>query len=363
MAFIPNDQGVPDVPERVHWDEDFARRVGVPTSYDFGPQRVAWLAQVVTNWMGDDGFIVSFRGEVRRFNLVGDTHWLQGRGDGQERKRRATARDSDTVGGGPAGRGDHPRGSGSDASIPRGIVGRFRRCRRERAKSGSRAFGKAEGGTNGPPLAGLRILDLCEPEGQLCGRLLADLGAEVIKVEPPEGDPGRRLGPFAGKALDPEASLSFFYFNANKKSIVLDLTAKEGRERLKALAKDIDVILETSPPGDMQNWGLGHSQLSKENPGLVTASITGFGLSGPHSGYKAPSILCSAMGGVMYLCGSEDRPPLVEPMNQPYHLASAFAAAGVLLALQHRESTGSWPDGRSLLPGSASCPAARVGEL
>ncbi len=159
-------------------------------------------------------------------------------------------------------------------------------------------------------------------------------------MEPPEGDPGRRLGPFAGKALDPEASLSFFYFNANKKGIVLDLTAKEGRERLKALAKDIDVILETSPPGDMQNWGLGHSQLSKENPGLVTASITGFGLSGPHSGYKAPSILCSAMGGVMYLCGSEDQPPLAEPMNQPYHLASAFAAAGVLLALRHRESTG-----------------------
>ena len=83
-----------------------------------------------------------------------------------------------------------------------------------------------------------------------------------------------------------------------------------------------------------------HSQLSRENPGLVTASITGFGLSGPHSGYKAPSILCSAMGGVMYLCGSEDRPPLAEPMNQPYHLASAFAAAGVLLALRHRESTG-----------------------
>ena len=83
-----------------------------------------------------------------------------------------------------------------------------------------------------------------------------------------------------------------------------------------------------------------HSQLSRENPGLVTASITGFGLSGPHSGYKAPSMLCSAMGGVMYLCGSEDQPPLAEPINQPYHLASAFAAAGVLLALRHRESTG-----------------------
>ena len=210
----------------------------------------------------------------------------------------------------------------------------------ERAKSESRAFGKAEGGTNGPPLAGLRILDLCQPEGQLCGRLLADLGAEVTKVEPPGGDQGRRLGPFARNVPEAEASLSFSYFNANKKGIVLDLTTPEGRGRLNALAKDIDVILETSPPGDMQNWGLGHSQLSRENPGLVTASITGFGLSGPHSGYKAPSILCSAMGGVMYLCGSEDQPPLAEPMNQPYHLASAFAAAGVLLALRHRESTG-----------------------
>ena len=79
MAYIDNEQGVPDVPERVHWDPDFARRVGVPSSYDFGPQRVAWLAQVATNWMGDDGFIKKFWGEVRRFNLVGDTHWLKGK--------------------------------------------------------------------------------------------------------------------------------------------------------------------------------------------------------------------------------------------------------------------------------------------
>ena len=79
QAFDPNDQGVLDVPERVHWDPDFARTVGVPNSYDFGPQRVAWLAQVVTNWMGDQGFIRKLWGEVRRFNLVGDTHWLRGK--------------------------------------------------------------------------------------------------------------------------------------------------------------------------------------------------------------------------------------------------------------------------------------------
>ena len=210
----------------------------------------------------------------------------------------------------------------------------------DRVKSEQRARGKAEIRTYGPPLRGLRILDLCRPEGQLCGRLLADLGAEVIKVEPPGGDAGRRMGPFAGDAANPEASLSFAYFNANKKSVVLDLTAEDGRVQFRALAKDFDVILETFPAGVMRKWGLDHAQLSKENPGLVAASITGFGLSGPHSGYKAPSILCSAMGGVMYLCGSEDRPPLAELENQPYHLASAFAAAGVLMALWHRESTG-----------------------
>ncbi len=77
-AFIVNEAGIPDVPERVHWDNNFARRVGVPGAYDFGPQRVSWLGQVVTNWMGDDGFIQDFWGEVRRFNLNGDTHWLKG---------------------------------------------------------------------------------------------------------------------------------------------------------------------------------------------------------------------------------------------------------------------------------------------
>ena len=174
----------------------------------------------------------------------------------------------------------------------------------------------------------------------MCGRLMADLGADVIKVEPPGGDSGRRLGPFAQNAAHPEASLSFAYFNANKKGIVLDLDDVEGRERFKTLARSFDVILETFPPGVMEGWGLSHARLSRENPGLVTASITGFGLSGPYSGYKAPSIVCSAMGGVMSLCGSEDKPPLAEPTNQPYHLASAFAAAGVLLALRQRESTG-----------------------
>ena len=195
-------------------------------------------------------------------------------------------------------------------------------------------------GVDVQPLEGIRVLDLCQPEGQLCGRLLADLGAEVIKVEPPGGDSGRWLGPFAKDGAHPEGSLSFAYFNANKKSIVLDLKEQEDRERFRGLAGKSDVILETFAPDVMQRWGLDHTHLSKDSPGLVTASITGFGLSGPYSSYKTPSIVCSAMGGVMYLCGSGEKPPLAELDNQPYHLASAFAATGVLLALRQRESTG-----------------------
>ena len=166
-------------------------------------------------------------------------------------------------------------------------------------------------------LAGLRILDLAGPEGQLCGRLLADLGAEVIKVEPPAGDPGRWIGPFVGGQPHPEASLPFLYLNANKKSVTLDRTTPAAREQLERLARTADAVVTTSPDG-LAAVGLDEARLQAENPGLVVASITGFGCSGPYRHFKAPSIVCAAMGGVMYLCGAPDRPPLVEPGDQPY---------------------------------------------
>ncbi len=159
-------------------------------------------------------------------------------------------------------------------------------------------------------------------------------------MEPPQGDPGRHLGPFKGGTADPEASLPFSYFNANKKSVVIDLATTVGRDKLRDLARYFDVVIETYPPGVLADWGLDYPALKEHNAGLVMASITGFGLSGPHSHFRAPSIVCAAMGGIMYLCGSSDKPPLVEPENQPYHLASAFAALGVLMALRHRDLTG-----------------------
>ena len=189
-------------------------------------------------------------------------------------------------------------------------------------------------------LEGLRILDLTSPEGHLCGRLLADLGAEVIKVEPTQGDPTRHTGPFKGDAPDPDSSLSFAVLNTNKKGITLDLARPEGRDAFKRLARTADAVIETFPPGRLEAWDLDYQVLREDNPGLVMASITGFGLSGPYSGFKAPSIVVSAMGGVMYLCGSPEDAPLAPPCDLPYHLASSLAAYGVLLALRHRESTG-----------------------
>ena len=127
-------------------------------------------------------------------------------------------------------------------------------------------------------LEGLRILDLTEREGQLCGRLLADLGAEVIKIEPLQGDPARRTGPFAGNKPDSESSLAFINLNTNKKSVTLDLGSEEGRLAYKRLAKSADAIVETSDSGLMRDWGLDYEALKKDEGflhGLLSRSRTG----------------------------------------------------------------------------------------
>ena len=184
-------------------------------------------------------------------------------------------------------------------------------------------------------LEGIRILDLAGVEGQFCGRVLADLGAEVIKVEPPSGDPTRRLLPLIQNAPASESGLGFIHFNTNKKSVVLDLDSENGQAQFLRLVCTADAIIESGTQVEVD-----HEALAAANPGLVTVSITGFGLEGPHSRWKAPSIVVSAMGGIMYLCGSPDRPPLAEPEHQPHHLASAFAAYGLLLGLRGREVDG-----------------------
>ena len=148
-------------------------------------------------------------------------------------------------------------------------------------------------------LNGLRILDLTGKKGAYCGQLLANLGAEVILMEPPGGDPMRREGPFKSDASHPEGSISFAAYHTNKRAIVLDLETSEGQQTLRALVRAADVLIEDRPVGYLGSLGLGYDQLETINPALVMASISGFGLSGPYRDFKATNIVAFAMGGLM----------------------------------------------------------------
>jgi len=150
-------------------------------------------------------------------------------------------------------------------------------------------------------LAGLRVLDLTGRMGGYSGLLLANLGAEVILIEPAGGDPLRRAGPFKNDSRDPERSLSFAAYHTNKRGIVLDLEDETGQQSLRQLACHADVLIEDKPVGDLERNGLGYAALQQLNAGLVMTSISGFGLMGPYRDFKAPSIIAFAMGGLMNL--------------------------------------------------------------
>jgi len=185
-------------------------------------------------------------------------------------------------------------------------------------------------------LAGLRVLDLADEKASFCSKLLADMGADVIKVERPGGDVSRWAGPFWNNMPHPEKSLSFWYNNTSKLGVTLNLETEEGGEIFRWLSNRADVIVETSPPGYLDGLGLGYEALRETNPGLILASVTGFGQSGPHREYKSCDIVASAMGGQMYVCGAPDTPPLKPYGQQAYYMASLFAAIGILMALRQR---------------------------
>jgi len=195
-------------------------------------------------------------------------------------------------------------------------------------------------------LSDYRALDLTDEKGFLCGKILADLGADVVKVESPGGDPSRHHGPFYHDEPDPEKSLLWWAFNTSKRGITLDITTKEGREIFLNLVKRVDFVIESFQPGYMGKLGLGYEELSKVNPKVIMISISGFGQDGPYAGYKAPDIVCMAMGGWMNLNGDEDRPPIRITVPQAYSHAGSEGAAGGLIALWHREMTGEgqWVD-------------------
>ena len=202
---------------------------------------------------------------------------------------------------------------------------------------------KDESGNSGAPrlLEGYRALDLTDRKGQMCGRFLADLGVEVLKIEPPGGDPARRLPPFVG-----ETSLAFAHLNANKRTLELDLQTPEGRDRLRGLAAEADILIESGAPGWLAGLELDYDRLREFNPGLVMASVTGFGQWGPHSGLAYNDLVVFAMCGLMSISGDPDAPPCVPPETQAYYFGSLVAALGIVAALHRRERTGAgdWID-------------------
>jgi crotonobetainyl-CoA:carnitine CoA-transferase CaiB-like acyl-CoA transferase len=189
-------------------------------------------------------------------------------------------------------------------------------------------------------LADIRVLDLAGEIGQYCTKLLADLGADVIKIEAPGGDPVRNLPPFYRDEEGEQRSLYWLNLNTNKRSITLDIETPQGRAALEKLVATADVVVETFEPGYLDGLGLGYQGLEKIKPDIILTSITGFGQTGPHAKYKAPDIVGVAMGGIMWLAGDPQDPPNVPPWRQGYISASIHAAGGTLTALYHRDVTG-----------------------
>jgi crotonobetainyl-CoA:carnitine CoA-transferase CaiB-like acyl-CoA transferase len=190
------------------------------------------------------------------------------------------------------------------------------------------------------PLSGYRVLDIAGPLGLHCTKLLADMGADVLKIEPTSGDESRRIPPFKDDTPHPEKSLYFLHFNTNKRSITLDIETPDGRAIFLELVRKADVVLETARPGKMDELGLGYQTLREHNRGLVYAAITPFGQTGPWRDYKANDMAGIALGNLLYLAGEPGEPPLQPPGEIAYGMASTYGAFGIAVALYHRLESG-----------------------
>ena len=194
--------------------------------------------------------------------------------------------------------------------------------------------------TNGA-LAGVKVIDLTHHiAGPYATKLLADHGADVLKIERPGGDPARRLPPFFHDEPHREKSLPFLYLNTNKRSITLNLKTDEGRGILMDLLADADALVENFAPRVMPSLGLDHETLLAHNPRLVCASVSNFGQTGPWRDYRATEIVEYALGGLMYIFGAYDREPLKHAMNQAQFKAGTNLASATLMALYHQRLTG-----------------------
>jgi crotonobetainyl-CoA:carnitine CoA-transferase CaiB-like acyl-CoA transferase len=197
----------------------------------------------------------------------------------------------------------------------------------------------------GGPLQGLRVLELADEKGQFCGKLLGDLGADVVKIEPPGGEPCRHVGPFLDDIPNPDRSLSFWYYNTSKRGITLNLATSDGRGLFKRLAAGADIILETFQPGHLASLELDYESLNEENSGLILCALTPFGQTGPWRDYRSSDLLHMAAGGEMASCGYDEvdapnAPPIAPGGGNAWHMGCHFAYISIMAALVHRTVTG-----------------------
>ncbi|HEX7475366.1 MAG TPA: CoA transferase [Dehalococcoidales bacterium] len=185
-----------------------------------------------------------------------------------------------------------------------------------------------------------RVLDLTNENGFLCGKMLADLGMDVIKIERPGGDPARNIGPFVSDIPDPEKSLYWFAYNSNKRGITLDLETVTGQEVFRQLVERSDIVIESFSPGYLGKLGLDYDSLNKWSKGLILTSITPFGQEGLYRDYLVSDIVTMGMSGILYQTGDLDRSPVWMNLPQACLHAGADGAVGTMMAYYHREQTG-----------------------
>jgi len=186
----------------------------------------------------------------------------------------------------------------------------------------------------GGALQGVRVLEVAGQMTGYCGKLLAELGAEVVLVEAPEENFARRQPPFIDGRRDADASLSFAYYNTSKKSITLDLDQPEGCQMLRDLVADYHILIEGEPPGALASKGLDYKILQALTPSLVMTSLTAFGQTGPYANFAFSDLTLLALGGMLYLAGYPDTPPMGAYGNQAINAAGMYGAVGTLIALR-----------------------------
>ncbi len=186
------------------------------------------------------------------------------------------------------------------------------------------------------PLEGLKVIELGQLiAGPFAGKFFSEFGAEVIKIEPPEGDPLRKW-----RKLHQGTSLWWYVQNRNKKSVTVNLRTPEGQEVIRRIARDADVVIENFRPGTLEKWGLGYERLAAENPGVVMLRLSGFGQTGPYRDQAGFGAIGESMGGLRYVTGFPDRPPVRPNLSIGDALAALHGVIGVLMALRHRDTNG-----------------------